>query len=222
MPTPPQHRLDQTGRDARGRLPLVRPPSTPIHSIDRPNTHPMTPIHLMDRPNPPPERQPKRRRTWTPPTRHRTWPTGAHPPTMQIFAKTLIGKTITIDVEDTDNSTIIKRKIEFKTKVPIDKFHLLLRGKPWGDDNSTVSDYDIQKDDTVRMVAGLFAGMKRSRSHHRRQPRQRYWHLASPGFRGIFNLLDPGFGIQDLMDMGDWDPPGYFNVFEHVKPFETQ
>ena len=159
MPTPPQHRLDQAGRDARGRIPFVRPPSTPFHSIDRPNTHPMTPIHLMDRPNPPPERQPKRRRTWTPPTRHRTWPTGSHPPTMQIFAKTLTGKTITIDVEDTDNSTIIKRKIEFKTKVPIDKFHLLLRGKPWGDDNSTVSDYDIQKDDTVRMVAGLFAGM---------------------------------------------------------------
>ena len=24
MPTPPHHRLDQTGRDARGRLPLVR------------------------------------------------------------------------------------------------------------------------------------------------------------------------------------------------------
>ena len=103
------------------------------------------------------ERRAQRRQA---PAPHRTHPAGAHPPTMQIFAKTLIGKTITIDVEDFDNSTIIKSKIEYKTKVPIDQFHLLLHGKPWGDDNSTISDHYIQKDDTVRMVAGLIAGMK--------------------------------------------------------------
>jgi hypothetical protein len=69
MPTPPQHRIDQqTGRDARGRLPLTRSMPTPIHSMDRPNPPPITPIHSMDRPNTPPITPPKRRRTCTPPS----------------------------------------------------------------------------------------------------------------------------------------------------------
>jgi hypothetical protein len=145
------------------QISFVRTPSTPIHSIDRPNTHPMTPIHSMDRPNPPPERPPKRRRTW---------PTGAHPPTKKIQVSTLIGKTITIDAEDTDNNMITKHKIEFKTGLPIDKFHLLVNGKQWEDDKSTIYDHNIRKDDTVRMGTGPLRGGMKLRNPFQRGPKR--------------------------------------------------
>ena len=40
---------------------------------------------------------------------------------MQIFVKTLTGKTITLDVEDSNNIAMVKAKIQDKEDIPVAK-----------------------------------------------------------------------------------------------------
>jgi ubiquitin len=63
---------------------------------------------------------------------------------MQIFVKTLTGKTITLDVEPNDNIEVIKRKIQDKEGVPSNEQQLMFTGKQL-EDGRTFSDYNIQK-----------------------------------------------------------------------------
>ena len=76
---------------------------------------------------------------------------------MQLFVKTLTGKTVTIEVEEGESIEDVKAKISEKEGIPAEQQRLIFGGQQL-QDGKTIDDYDVGDDATLHLVLRLRGG----------------------------------------------------------------
>ena len=90
---------------------------------------------------------------------------------VQIFVKTVTGKTITLDeVEASDTILHIKLKIQDEENIPTHLQNLNFEGTQLDDDYMLI-DYNTQKESQLHLTARLLGGGKRARPSEEVIPR---------------------------------------------------
>ena len=78
---------------------------------------------------------------------------------INVFVKTLSGKTITINMDPCGTIADLKLLLEKKEGIPADQQRFVFAGKMLENDAHTLSDYKIGKDCTLHLILRLRAGM---------------------------------------------------------------
>jgi hypothetical protein len=78
--------------------------------------------------------------------------------TVQVFLKTLTGKTETLNVNLSGTVLDLKELIQEKTYIPIEHQKVVFAGRQLENERN-VADYEIKKESTVHMVLRLRGGM---------------------------------------------------------------
>jgi len=73
---------------------------------------------------------------------------------MELFVKTLTGKTVSIEVEEGESIEDVKAKIAEKEGIPPEQQRLIFGGQQL-QDAKTIGDYDIGEDSTLHLVLRL-------------------------------------------------------------------
>jgi small subunit ribosomal protein S27Ae len=81
---------------------------------------------------------------------------------LQLFVKTLTGRTVTLDVESSDSVLSVKQKISGLEGIPVDQQRLLADESQMVDER-TLADYNLATESTIALVVALQGGGKKKR-----------------------------------------------------------